>query len=88
MVKTTGGSVKVVDSRTFNISQTISMAEVTVVPGGMRELHVRSILPWYLVSNAYQSLSSVASYSARMVVFHVSPYILLVTNVHVTDKHP
>ncbi|KAB5590059.1 Oxalate decarboxylase [Ceratobasidium theobromae] len=36
---TTGGSVKVVDSRTFNVSKTISMAEVTVVPGGMRELH-------------------------------------------------
>lgn len=32
--------MKVVDSRTFNISQTIAMAEVTVVPGGMRELHV------------------------------------------------
>jgi len=38
-MNTTGGSLKVVDSRTFNISQTISMAEVTVVPGGMRELH-------------------------------------------------
>lgn len=41
LFQTTGGSVKVVDSRTFNISQTIAMAEVTVVPGGMRELHVR-----------------------------------------------
>ncbi|KAB5591242.1 Oxalate decarboxylase [Ceratobasidium theobromae] len=36
---TTGGSVKVIDSRTFNISKTISMAEVTVDVGGMRELH-------------------------------------------------
>ncbi|KAF8674558.1 Oxalate Decarboxylase [Rhizoctonia solani] len=35
----TGGSVKVVDSRTFNVSTTIAVAEVTVVPGGMRELH-------------------------------------------------
>ncbi|KAF8752776.1 Oxalate Decarboxylase [Rhizoctonia solani] len=35
----TGGSIKVVDSRTFNVSTTIAVAEVTVVPGGMRELH-------------------------------------------------
>ncbi|KAH7325354.1 RmlC-like cupin domain-containing protein [Rhizoctonia solani] len=35
----TGGTVKVIDSRTFNISQTIAVAEVTVVPGGIRELH-------------------------------------------------
>ncbi|CEL52946.1 oxalate decarboxylase [Rhizoctonia solani AG-1 IB] len=35
----TGGSVKVVDSRTFNVSTTIAVAEVTVVPGGIRELH-------------------------------------------------
>lgn len=39
----TGGSVKIVDSRTFNISQTIAMAEVTVVPGGIRELHVSEV---------------------------------------------
>ncbi|KAF8761674.1 Oxalate Decarboxylase [Rhizoctonia solani] len=36
---TTGGTVKIVDSRTFNISQTIALGEVTVVPGGIRELH-------------------------------------------------
>ncbi|KAF8595391.1 oxalate decarboxylase [Ceratobasidium sp. AG-I] len=35
----TGGSIKIVDSRTFEIAQTIAMAEVTVVPGGIRELH-------------------------------------------------
>lgn len=35
-----GGTVKVVDSSTFQVSETIAMAEVTVVPGGMRELHV------------------------------------------------
>ncbi|KAG8738540.1 hypothetical protein FRC10_006744 [Ceratobasidium sp. 414] len=34
-----GGTVKVVDSRTFEISKTIAMAEVEVVPGGIRELH-------------------------------------------------
>lgn len=31
-----GGSVKVVDSTTFEISKTIAAAEVTVEPGAMR----------------------------------------------------
>ncbi|KAI0322870.1 oxalate oxidase [Amylostereum chailletii] len=34
-----GGTVKIVDSTTFNASKTIAMAEVTVEPGAMRELH-------------------------------------------------
>ncbi|KAJ8462074.1 hypothetical protein ONZ45_g18066 [Pleurotus djamor] len=34
-----GGSVKIVDSSTFKISKTIAMAEVTVEPGAIRELH-------------------------------------------------
>ncbi|KAI0076197.1 Bicupin, oxalate decarboxylase/oxidase [Panus rudis PR-1116 ss-1] len=34
-----GGTAKIVDSRTFNISKTIAAAEVTVEPGAMRELH-------------------------------------------------
>ncbi|KAI0694598.1 Bicupin oxalate decarboxylase oxidase [Cytidiella melzeri] len=34
-----GGSVKIVDSTNFNISTTIAMAEVTVAPGAIRELH-------------------------------------------------
>ncbi|EIN03969.1 oxalate decarboxylase [Punctularia strigosozonata HHB-11173 SS5] len=34
-----GGSVKVVDSTNFKVSTTIAMAEVTVEPGAMRELH-------------------------------------------------
>ncbi|KAK7051415.1 hypothetical protein VNI00_004915 [Paramarasmius palmivorus] len=34
-----GGSVKVVDSRTFPVSTTISAAEVTVEPNALRELH-------------------------------------------------
>ncbi|KAG8762241.1 hypothetical protein FRC11_010334 [Ceratobasidium sp. 423] len=42
---TTGGTVKVVESRTFNISQTIALAEVTIVPGGIRELHVSPLDP-------------------------------------------
>ena len=36
----TAGSVKIIDSNTFKISQTIAAAEVTVEVGGMRELHV------------------------------------------------
>ncbi|KIK67848.1 hypothetical protein GYMLUDRAFT_36632 [Collybiopsis luxurians FD-317 M1] len=34
-----GGSVKIVDSTVFGISQMIAAAEVTVNPGGMREMH-------------------------------------------------
>ncbi|KAK7037839.1 hypothetical protein VNI00_010800 [Paramarasmius palmivorus] len=34
-----GGSVKIVDSRTFPISTSISAAELTVEPGALRELH-------------------------------------------------
>jgi oxalate decarboxylase family bicupin protein len=37
--KTPGGSVKVVDSRTFKVSKQVAMAEVTVEPGAIRELH-------------------------------------------------
>lgn len=35
-----GGSVKIIDSSNFKIAQTIAAAEVTVVPGAIRELHV------------------------------------------------
>ncbi|KAI0032853.1 oxalate oxidase [Vararia minispora EC-137] len=34
-----GGSVKIADSRVFNIATEIAVAEVTVEPGAMRELH-------------------------------------------------
>ncbi|KAI9454781.1 oxalate decarboxylase, partial [Lactarius psammicola] len=34
-----GGSVKVIDSTTFNVSTAIAAAEVTVEPGAIRELH-------------------------------------------------
>ncbi|KAI0714604.1 oxalate decarboxylase [Earliella scabrosa] len=34
-----GGSVKIVDSTTFQVSKAISVAEVTVEPGAMREMH-------------------------------------------------
>jgi oxalate decarboxylase/phosphoglucose isomerase-like protein (cupin superfamily) len=41
--KVPGGTVKIVDSSIFNVSKTIAAAEVTVQPGGMRELHVSGI---------------------------------------------
>ncbi|KAF9003359.1 oxalate decarboxylase [Cyathus striatus] len=34
-----GGTVKIADSTTFKVSKTIAVAEVTVEPGAMRELH-------------------------------------------------
>ncbi|KZV82507.1 oxalate oxidase [Exidia glandulosa HHB12029] len=37
--KVGGGTVKIVDTSTFPVSQTISAAEITVAPGGIRELH-------------------------------------------------
>lgn len=38
-IKTPGGSVRIVDSRNFPISQKIAAALVEVEPGAMRELH-------------------------------------------------
>lgn len=37
-----GGTVKIVDSTIFAASTTIAVADVTVEPGAMRELHVRT----------------------------------------------
>ncbi|QRV73690.1 oxalate decarboxylase [Ceratobasidium sp. AG-Ba] len=54
-VKVQGGTVKVVDSRTFEVAKTISMAEVTVEQGGMRELHWHPTEPewtYFLEGNA------------------------------------
>jgi hypothetical protein len=41
-----GGTIKIVDSTVFNISTAVAVADVTVVPGGLRELHVRVALSW------------------------------------------
>ena len=35
-----GGTIKIADSRTFKVAEDIAVADVTVVPGAMRELHV------------------------------------------------
>lgn len=58
--------MKVIDSRTFNISKTIALAEVTVEVGGMRELHV---IIWSMCNTFGSCLIEsptriVASYSA------------------------
>jgi oxalate decarboxylase/phosphoglucose isomerase-like protein (cupin superfamily) len=44
--KLPGGSVKIVDSTLFKISKDIAVAEVTVEPGAMRELHVSIMCSW------------------------------------------
>jgi hypothetical protein len=47
----TGGSVKIVDSTVFNVSKQIAVAEVTVNPGGLRELHVSTSATAILLKN-------------------------------------
>ena len=42
--KLPGGTVKIADSRNFKVAKTIAVAEVTVEPGSMRELHVGGCL--------------------------------------------
>jgi len=49
VVQKPGGTVKIVDSKTFKASKNIAAAEVTVEPGAMRELHWHPIQPeWTL----------------------------------------
>lgn len=59
-----GGSVKVVDSRNFNISKTVAAALVTVKPGAMRELH------WHPNADEWQYY---IKGQARMTVFDTGP---------------
>ncbi|KAG8701464.1 hypothetical protein FRC09_005350 [Ceratobasidium sp. 395] len=65
--KVPGGTVKVVDSRTFKISKTIAMAEVEVVPGGIRELHWHPSQPeWsYFIEGQARITVFAASANAR-----------------------
>ncbi|KAJ8508295.1 hypothetical protein ONZ45_g9425 [Pleurotus djamor] len=59
-----GGSVKVVDSRTFNISKTIGAVEVEVNVGGMRELHWHPTQPeWTYFIEGQARLTVFASQS-------------------------
>lgn len=61
---TRSGSVKVVNSRNFPVSQTIAAALVTVRPGGLRELH------WHPNADEWQYY---ISGEARMTVFNTGP---------------
>ncbi|CAE6418028.1 unnamed protein product [Rhizoctonia solani] len=67
---TTGGTVEVIDSPrcTFNIPQTIAIAEITVMPGGIRESHVRLATFINPTSGTLicRDFSKVASGTARM----------------------
>ncbi|RDB29945.1 Oxalate decarboxylase OxdC [Hypsizygus marmoreus] len=65
--KTPGGSVKVVDSRTFKVAEKISAVEVVVEVGGMRELHWHPTQPEW---------SFIISGEARVTIFASS------TNAH------
>ncbi|CUA77369.1 Oxalate decarboxylase OxdC [Bacillus subtilis subsp, subtilis str. 168] [Rhizoctonia solani] len=64
---TTGGTVKVIDSprRTFNISQTIAVAEITVVPGGIREFHWHPTQPEWIFFLGNAGATVFASANAR-----------------------
>ncbi|KZT58050.1 oxalate oxidase [Calocera cornea HHB12733] len=62
-----GGSVKIADSRTFKIATNIIVAEVTINPGAMRELHWHPTQPeWtYFLSGESRLTSFAASATAR-----------------------
>jgi hypothetical protein len=53
-----GGSVKIVDSTTFKISKRIAVADVTVEPGALRELHVRVRVLFFAIIVALTSAMS------------------------------
>ncbi|KDQ07255.1 hypothetical protein BOTBODRAFT_38960 [Botryobasidium botryosum FD-172 SS1] len=58
-----GGSVKVIDSRTFKVSKTIAVAELTIEVGGIRELHWHPTEPewsYFLEGNARMTLYAAA----------------------------
>lgn len=62
-----GGTVKIADSTTFKISTTIAVAEVTVNPGAIRELHWHPTEPeWslFLEGNARMTIFASSSNAA------------------------
>ncbi|KAF8750811.1 Oxalate Decarboxylase [Rhizoctonia solani] len=74
-----GGTVKVVDSRTFKVSKTIALAEVTVEVGGMRELHWHPTQPeWsYFIEG-----------NARITVFAAEGYFFVGSSKISTTSNP
>ncbi|QRW11233.1 oxalate decarboxylase [Ceratobasidium sp. AG-Ba] len=71
--KVQGGSVKVVDSRTFEISKTIAFAEVTVEEGGMRELHWHPTEPEWAYFIEGNARVTVFASSANARTFNFQP---------------
>ncbi|KDQ59152.1 hypothetical protein JAAARDRAFT_128142 [Jaapia argillacea MUCL 33604] len=61
-----GGTVKVVDSTTFKVSTTIAVAEVTVEPGAIRELHASLSHSWHPTQDEWTYF---ISGNARMTLF-------------------
>ncbi|KAJ7634657.1 RmlC-like cupin domain-containing protein [Roridomyces roridus] len=70
--KKPGGSIKVIDSRQFKVSQAISAVEVTVEPGAMRELHWHPTEPeWtFFISGEARMTIFAASSKARTYDFY------------------
>ena len=62
--ETRSGSVKIVDTGNFPISKTIAVAEVTIKPGGLRELH------WHPNADEWQYW---IKGTGRMTVFNTGP---------------
>ncbi|PSR82009.1 hypothetical protein PHLCEN_2v6184 [Hermanssonia centrifuga] len=60
-----GGSVKIADSRTFNISTQVAVSQVSVDPGAMRELH------WHPTQDewGYILISIISEGQARITLF-------------------
>jgi hypothetical protein len=66
-----GGTVKIVDSTIFKVSEAIAVADVTVGPSALRELHVRVGI--VLISNdKSEQFCVVAPNSRRMVIGSVT----------------
>lgn len=60
--KVQGGQVRIVDSTTFPVSNTLSVAELIINPGAMRELH------WHLVDEWNYFISG----KARITIFETT----------------
>jgi oxalate decarboxylase len=65
--QTKGGEVRIADSNNFNVSKTIAAAQVTVHPGGLRELH------WHPNADEWQYW---IKGKGRMGVFDTGPHVL------------
>ena len=67
VTETKGGTLQVVDSRTFNVSKTIAVALQTIRPGAMRQMH------WHPNADEWQYY---IKGKARMGVFNTGPNVV------------